>query len=151
MKTTKILTIVLGLGLLTSCQQKKDDPEVLKKILTDYFDGIKTQDLEKLNSLTGYSGPCWPPISGISWELESEEMNESKCQSGRYWSPKERRDRINPMKLEEFGSGGCWPPGPRWPELFAPEQADPFWECGKVQPSEMIAISATRWRLDSML
>ena len=54
MKTTKFLTIVLGLGLglLTSCQQKKDDPEVLKKILTDYFDGIKTQDLDKLNSLT---------------------------------------------------------------------------------------------------
>lgn len=54
MKTTKFLTIVLGLGLglLTSSQQKKDDPEVLKKILTDYFDGIKTQDLDKLNSLT---------------------------------------------------------------------------------------------------
>ena len=52
MKTTKLLTIVLVLGLLTSCQQKKDDPEVLKKILTDYFDGINTQDLDKLNSLT---------------------------------------------------------------------------------------------------
>ncbi len=52
MKTREILTIILCLGLLASCQQKKDDPEVLKKILTDYFDGIKTQDLEKLNSLT---------------------------------------------------------------------------------------------------
>jgi hypothetical protein len=52
MKTAKILTIVMGLGLLTGCQQKKDDPEVLRQILTDYFDGIKTQDLEKLNSLT---------------------------------------------------------------------------------------------------
>ena len=52
MKATKILTVVLGLGLLTSCQQKKDEPEVLKKILTAYFDGIKTQDLDKLNSLT---------------------------------------------------------------------------------------------------
>jgi len=52
MKVTKMLTIVLGLGLLTSCQQKKDDPEVLKKILTDYFDGIKSNDLDKLNSLT---------------------------------------------------------------------------------------------------
>lgn len=52
MKTTKILTIILGLGLVTSCQQKKDDPEVLKKILTEYFDGIKTQNLDKLNSLT---------------------------------------------------------------------------------------------------
>ena len=52
MKPTKILTIVLGLGLLTSCQQKKNDPEIFKKILTNYFDGIKTQDLNKLNSLT---------------------------------------------------------------------------------------------------
>lgn len=52
-KAIKLLTIVLGLGLglLTSCQQKKDDPEVLKKILMNYFDGIKTQDLDKLNSL----------------------------------------------------------------------------------------------------
>lgn len=47
-----ILTIVIGLGLLTSCQQKKDDPEILKKILIDYFDGIKTEDLNKLNALT---------------------------------------------------------------------------------------------------
>lgn len=52
MKTINILTIILGLGLLTNCQQKKDDPEILKNILTDYFDGIKTQDLEKLTSLT---------------------------------------------------------------------------------------------------
>lgn len=52
MKTISILTIILGLGLLTNCEQKKDDPEILKQILTDYFDGIRTQDLEKLNSLT---------------------------------------------------------------------------------------------------
>jgi len=52
MKTIIILTIILGLGLLTNCEQKKDDPEILKKILTEYFDGIKTQDLAKLNSLT---------------------------------------------------------------------------------------------------
>jgi ketosteroid isomerase-like protein len=52
MKTISILTMILGLGLLTNCEQKKDDPEILKKILTDYFDGIKTQDLERLNSLT---------------------------------------------------------------------------------------------------
>jgi hypothetical protein len=52
MKPINILTIIVGIGLLTNCEQKKDDPEILKKILTDYFDGIKTQDLEKLNSLT---------------------------------------------------------------------------------------------------
>ena len=48
----KLLLITLGFGLLTSCTQKKDDPEILKQVLKDYFDGIKTSDLEKLNSLT---------------------------------------------------------------------------------------------------
>ena len=52
MKITKLLLFTLGLGLLTNCQQKRDDPNVLKQILTDYFDGIKTQDVNKLNSLT---------------------------------------------------------------------------------------------------
>jgi hypothetical protein len=52
MKLAKLLIFTFGLGLLTSCQQKKDDPEILKQILTDYFDGIKTQDINKLNSLT---------------------------------------------------------------------------------------------------
>jgi ketosteroid isomerase-like protein len=47
-----ILCIFIYLGITISCQQKKDDPEILKKILSDYFDGIKTQDLNKLNSLT---------------------------------------------------------------------------------------------------
>ncbi|MFM7328531.1 MAG: nuclear transport factor 2 family protein, partial [Bacteroidota bacterium] len=37
---------------MVGCQYKKDDPAVLKKILADYVDGIKTQDLAKLNSLT---------------------------------------------------------------------------------------------------
>jgi ketosteroid isomerase-like protein len=50
--TLKLVLITLGFGLLTSCAQKKDDPEILKQVLTDYFDGIKARDLEKLNSLT---------------------------------------------------------------------------------------------------
>ncbi len=50
MKTFSFLAITLG--FLTTCQPKKENPEVLKKVLTDYFDGIKTQDLGKLNSLT---------------------------------------------------------------------------------------------------
>lgn len=52
MRTLKILALVLGLGWLTGCEPEKENPEVLKKILTDYFDGIKTQDLDKLNALT---------------------------------------------------------------------------------------------------
>jgi hypothetical protein len=47
-----LLTILTGLWLLTSCRQKIDKPEILVKILTDYFDGINDQDLKKLNSLT---------------------------------------------------------------------------------------------------
>lgn len=52
MKKLKILTIILSLAILTNCKQKKDDPEILKNILVEYFDGIKTRDLAKLNSLT---------------------------------------------------------------------------------------------------
>ncbi len=48
----RLFMITLAIGLLTSCTQKKDDPEILKQVLTDYFDGIKTSDLGKLNSLT---------------------------------------------------------------------------------------------------
>lgn len=52
MKKLNILTVLLGLLLLTNCKAKKDDPEILKNILVEYFDGIKTKDLAKLNSLT---------------------------------------------------------------------------------------------------
>lgn len=94
MKLTKILTVVLGLGFLTSCQQKKDDSEVLKKILTDYFDGLKsnTVDLDKLNSLTTTDfvlfedGLIWTndslakPIPGVKsfkgiWSFEDMKVN----------------------------------------------------------------------------
>ncbi|HEY3405182.1 MAG TPA: nuclear transport factor 2 family protein [Ohtaekwangia sp.] len=44
-----MLTLVFT---LSDCSPKNDDPEILKKILTDYFDGIKTKDLNKLNSVT---------------------------------------------------------------------------------------------------
>lgn len=44
--------LFIFLVLITSCCQEKDDPEILRKILTDYFEGINTQNLDKLNSLT---------------------------------------------------------------------------------------------------
>jgi hypothetical protein len=69
MKKFCILTIILGLGLLTNCKQKKDDPEILKNILTDYFDGIKTQDLEKLNSLTTSDFVLFE--DGVIWSNDS--------------------------------------------------------------------------------
>jgi ketosteroid isomerase-like protein len=52
MKTLFILAIFLGFGFLSGCKKQKEQPEVLVKILTDYFDGIKNQNLDKLNSLT---------------------------------------------------------------------------------------------------
>jgi Domain of unknown function (DUF4440) len=67
MKKFCILTIILG--LLTNCKQKKDDPEILKNILTDYFDGIKTQDLEKLNSLTTSDFVLFE--DGVIWSNDS--------------------------------------------------------------------------------
>ena len=54
MKKFSTLIIILGFGLLTNCKQKNDDPEILKKILTDYFDALKTTDvnIDRLNALT---------------------------------------------------------------------------------------------------
>ena len=53
MKTITLLLFVL-LGLTTSCQQNKptDNPENLKQVLFDYFDGIKNKDLNKMNDVT---------------------------------------------------------------------------------------------------
>jgi uncharacterized protein (DUF2164 family) len=41
-------------GLLTACQQpnQKDDPEKLKSVLMDYFNGIKSRDINKMNAVT---------------------------------------------------------------------------------------------------
>lgn len=52
MRTIQFLFI--GLCLLASCsyEKKTDDPEVVKKIVAEYFDGIKYRDLSRLNSVT---------------------------------------------------------------------------------------------------
>lgn len=54
MNTMRVLIILLFLGTIGSCNQEKktDSPELLKKVLSDYFDGIKNKDLDKLNSVT---------------------------------------------------------------------------------------------------
>ena len=51
---TRIGLAFATLMLVLGCQQNKstDDPEILKKILIGYFDGIKAKDLNKLNALT---------------------------------------------------------------------------------------------------
>lgn len=54
MKSIRFLIILFALGFLPGCklQKKTDDPEILKKILTDYFEGIRSRDLNKMNSVT---------------------------------------------------------------------------------------------------
>ncbi len=52
MKSIQIVVFLLFLTVLTSCKREKESPEVLKKVLADWFDGIRTQNLNKLNSLT---------------------------------------------------------------------------------------------------
>ncbi|HWA35263.1 MAG TPA: nuclear transport factor 2 family protein [Cyclobacteriaceae bacterium] len=64
---SKTLLFSLGLALFINCTQptKKDDPEKLTKVLIDYFEGIKTRDLKKMNenTTTDYvlfeSGKVW--------------------------------------------------------------------------------------------
>jgi hypothetical protein len=46
------VALILLLSLIACSRQEVDDPETLKSILSNYFEGIKTQDLQKLNSLT---------------------------------------------------------------------------------------------------
>jgi ketosteroid isomerase-like protein len=50
----KILIFLFALGVTVSCNMAKrtDDPEVLKKVLSDYFDAIKSKDLDKMKSVT---------------------------------------------------------------------------------------------------
>jgi hypothetical protein len=54
MKTLKLAIIFLALVFSTSCNQenKTDDQQILKKLLADYFDGIKHRDLAKMDSAT---------------------------------------------------------------------------------------------------
>jgi uncharacterized protein (DUF2164 family) len=51
---SSILFLVIQVGLLTACQQtnQKDDPEKLKSVLMDYFNGIKSRDINKMNAVT---------------------------------------------------------------------------------------------------
>lgn len=54
MKIKSTLLLLLALRLLPGCQQTKpiDDPQILKTVLRNYFDGIKNRDIKKLNEVT---------------------------------------------------------------------------------------------------
>ena len=49
-----ICLLLVSTLILFSCQEKKklDNPEILKKVLLEYFDGIKEKDLNKMNKVT---------------------------------------------------------------------------------------------------
>ncbi len=50
MKTTRFSLLALGLTILISCRSNKqtDNPETLKKVLTDYFNGIEEKNHKKM-------------------------------------------------------------------------------------------------------
>ena len=54
MKVNNILSVILALGLITGCwsAKKTDDPELLKKVLTSYFEGIESKDFAKMKAAT---------------------------------------------------------------------------------------------------
>jgi ketosteroid isomerase-like protein len=54
MKSLAKVFIALNLSLIIlSCQHKpNDDPEKVKQVLPDYFDGIKTKDFQKMKDVT---------------------------------------------------------------------------------------------------
>ena len=53
MKKTSVIFLIIGFLFFYSCQQDKiDDPEELKAVLTGYFDAIKTRDFEKMKDLS---------------------------------------------------------------------------------------------------
>jgi len=53
MKPTIYLFVII-IAAMIGCKQeaKKDSPDVLKKVLSDYFDGIKNKDYEKMKAVT---------------------------------------------------------------------------------------------------
>ena len=75
---TRIVLHVAALVLLIGCQQSHptDDPEILKKILFDYFDGIKVKDLTKMNAVTTYNFVLFE--DGKIWNNDSLVTNLTK-------------------------------------------------------------------------
>jgi len=54
MKTNAISGLLLGLGLLAGChpRARNEESQLLKKVLFDYFDGIRDKDHEKMKDAT---------------------------------------------------------------------------------------------------
>jgi hypothetical protein len=74
MKYTSIPKLMLGLILLTACRNKStDDPEKLKQVLINYFDGIKNKDTKKMIDVTTDDFLLYE--NGRAWNNDSVFMN----------------------------------------------------------------------------
>jgi hypothetical protein len=74
MKTTIILAMGLVAILLNACQPAKtDDPELLKKTLTAYFEGIENKDTAKMIAVTTDDFLLYE--NGLLWNNDSAFMN----------------------------------------------------------------------------
>jgi hypothetical protein len=68
------MVLILGLGLLTNCQDKStDDPEMLKRVLVNYFDGIKTNNHKKMTDAITDDFLLYE--NGHAWNNDSVYMN----------------------------------------------------------------------------
>jgi hypothetical protein len=52
MKNISLALVMAGLLLSVACQRPTDDPEKLKTVLINYFEGIKTKDHQKMIAAT---------------------------------------------------------------------------------------------------
>jgi Domain of unknown function (DUF4440) len=75
MKANTILRMAFVFGLLTGCQPGKvtDNPELLKKVLISYFEGIENKDFAKMKAVTTDDFILYE--DGAIWNNDSAFMN----------------------------------------------------------------------------
>ncbi|MCH4553774.1 nuclear transport factor 2 family protein [Aestuariibaculum lutulentum] len=79
-----IVLIAVCFVLFFNCSHEVENPELLKKVLINYFDGIKTQDLDELNRLTTEDFVLFE--NGLIWTNDSLVRENPKMKSvKRHW------------------------------------------------------------------
>ncbi|MBT8276942.1 MAG: nuclear transport factor 2 family protein [Flavobacteriaceae bacterium] len=68
---SKIFLIIMLLGIISSCQQKNqtESPEVLKKVLFNFYDGVKNKDFDMIIDVTTPDFIAF--IDGKIWSTDS--------------------------------------------------------------------------------
>jgi hypothetical protein len=71
MKYLNFLALILSLGYFPSCQQSKstDDPEKLKTVLVNFFDGISNKDFTKMQEAITDDFILYE--DGLVWNIDS--------------------------------------------------------------------------------